>query len=315
MRDGRVRFRLLASPAEYAEASLVAKAAWRFPDLMVPPPPDMITATHAGGMTAGAFEGKRLLAFVHAVPRSNLPRPAIHSHLLAVRPEAQGRGLSVLLKLFQREWCLARGIGLVTWTYDPFMVRNARLNLVRLGAVVPAFLPDFYGAIGGIYGDLPSDRFEAHWRLETGRVDRAVRGEPETVAPEEAARLPVARAGAAGRAGVSHGRDDDPRLVARAGTQNAELTPSAKTQNAELTPSGVLPRVVLPFPGGFPGCFRGDLAAGRAARRRFGRTAAALFAAGYEAVSFVERAEGPAYVLARAATAPPRGGRRASQGR
>lgn len=143
---------------------------------------------------------------------------------------------------------------------------------MRLGAVVPAFLPDFYGAIGGIYGDLPSDRFEAHWRLESGRVDRAVRGEPETVAPEEAARLPVARAGAAGRAGVSHGRDDDPRLVARAGTQNAELTPSAKTQNAELTPSGVLPRVVLPFPG-VPGVLpRGPRGGAGRARRRFGRT-------------------------------------------
>lgn len=268
MRAPRVRVRELKDPVEFAEASQVAKAAWRFPDLMVPPPPDMITATHAGGMTAGAFEGTRLLAFVHAVSRRNLPVPAIHSHLLAVRPEAQRRGLSVLLKLFQREWCLSRGIGLVTWTYDPFMLRNARLNLVRLGAVVPVYLPNFYGAIGGIYGELPSDRFEAHWRLTSPRVERAARGDAEGLLPQEAARLPVARA-----------------------ARDAERTAG---------PPGPGGRVLLPFPAGFPACFRDDLSKGARVRRRFGRTAAALFARGYEAVAVVELEEGPAYVLERA---------------
>ncbi len=259
MRAPRVHVRGLRSPAEFAAASQVAKGAWGFSDLMVPPPPDMITATHSGGMTAGAFEGERLLAFVHAVPRTNLGRPAIHSHLLAVRPDAQGRGLSVLLKLFQREWCLARGIGLVTWTWDPFMLRNARLNLVRLGAVAPVFIPDFYGAVGGIYGELPSDRLEAHWKLASRRVARAAQGEPPGPEPEEAALLPVARGGRA---------------------------PSAR-------------RVLLPFPAGYPEVFRRDLAGGVAARRRFGRAAAALFADGFAAVSVVAGEGGPAYVLER----------------
>jgi predicted GNAT superfamily acetyltransferase len=226
---------------------------------MVPPPPDMITATHSGGMTAGAFEGRRLLGFVHAVPRTNLGRPAIHSHLLAVRPDVQRRGLSVLLKLYQREWCLARGIGLVTWTYDPFMLRNARLNLVRLGAVVPVFLPDFYGRVGGIYGELPSDRFEVHWKLESPAVDRAASGETSELTPEEATALPA----------VTYGQ-----------------LPSSH-------------RVLLPFPAGFPEVFQDKPAAGLAVRRRFGRTAAALFADGFEAVSVVERTAGPAYVLER----------------
>lgn len=257
MRGTRIRVRELKDPAEFAEASRVAKAAWRFPDLMVPPPPDMITATHAGGMSAGAFEGSRLLAFVHAVSRRNLPVPAIHSHLLAVRPEAQRRGLSVLLKLFQREWCLERGIGLVTWTYDPFMLRNARLNLVRLGAVVPAYLPNFYGPVGGIYGELPSDRFEAHWRLTSPRVEAAVRGEGAAVSAEEAARLPLVRASTA----------------------------------------PAVPRALLPFPAGFPDCFRDDVSTGARVRRRFGRLASALFARGWEAVSVTERDGGPAYVL------------------
>jgi predicted GNAT superfamily acetyltransferase len=276
VRSGRLRIRELKSPEEFAEASQAAKAAWGFPDLMVPPPPDMITATHSGGMTAGAFEGERLLGFVHAVPRTNLGQPAIHSHLLAVRPDAQRRGLSVLLKLFQRDWCLARGIGLVTWTYDPFMLRNARLNLVRLAAVVPVFLPNFYGKVGGIYGELPSDRFEAHWRLNSPPVERAARG--ETAAETK------------GTAATKNGTDPE--------------SESAPGKEAELpvVRSGRFPasdRVLLPFPAGFPEVFRGDLAEGVAARRRFGRLATVLFARGYEAVSVVMTAAGPAYVLER----------------
>lgn len=271
MRGARLQIRELRNPAEFAEASQAAKAAWGFPDLMVPPPPDMITATHSGGMTAGAFEGSRLLGFVHAVPRTNLGRPAIHSHLLAVRPGAQRRGLSVLLKLYQREWCLARGIGLVTWTYDPFMLRNARLNLVRLGAVVPVFLPDFYGKVGGIYGELPSDRFEVHWKLESPAVERAARGETSRVPAADEASLPIVRSGQPGA------------LKGKAGEER-----------------GAAQRVLLPFPAGFPEVFRDDLAAGVAARRRFGRAITALFAEGFEAVSVVEAPpRGPAYLLER----------------
>ncbi len=292
MRGKRLRIRVLKNPAEFAEASQAAKVAWGFADLMVPPPPDMITATHSGGMTAGAFEGGRLLGFVHGVPRTNLGQPAIHSHLLAVRPDAQRRGLSVLLKLFQREWCLARGIGLVTWTYDPFMLRNARLNLVRLGAVVPVFIPNFYGKVGGIYGELPSDRFEAHWRLESPAVERAARGESSELSAEVAARLPVVRSGrpiaaeekvGSGPFSVKTENGPDP-ILALADPILASVRDCC---------------VLLPFPAGFPAVFRDDLAAGIAARRRFGRAAAALLGQGYEAVSVTVRDGGPAYVFAR----------------
>lgn len=60
------------------------------------------------------------------------------------------------------------------------------------------------------------------------------------------------------------------------------------------------PYRVLPFPAGFPTVFRDDVAAGIAARRRFGRAAAALFSEGYEAVSVTTRDGGPAYVMERA---------------
>lgn len=174
---GRVLVRELRTADEFHETLVVAKQAWGFHDRVLSPWTDLIAGTHAGGMTAGAFGKGRLLGFVFGLPRTNLGEPAHHSHLLAVRPEAQGRGLSVRLKLFQRQWCLSHGIQLVTWTYDPFLLKNAMLNLRRLRAVVRAFLPNFYGFMGGIYGNLPTDRFEVTWRLDDPAVVAAARGE------------------------------------------------------------------------------------------------------------------------------------------
>jgi predicted GNAT superfamily acetyltransferase len=188
----RIVIRELRSADEFHETVNVSKEAWKFPDRALSPASDLIAATHAGGMTAGVFEKGRMLGFVHGLPRTNLGEPAHHSHLLAVRPEAQGRGLSVKLKFFQRAWCLEHGLRFVTWTYDPFLLKNAKLNIGRLRAVVRAFLPNFYGFMGGIYGELPTDRFEVTWRLDDPAVAAAARGE-YPAAREDTATIPLAR--------------------------------------------------------------------------------------------------------------------------
>jgi predicted GNAT superfamily acetyltransferase len=190
-RRGRLLIRDLRTPDEFIETTHISKAAWGFSERAVSPASDLVAATHAGGLTAGAFLGREMVGFVHGIPRTNLGEPCQYSHLLAVRPEAQGRGLSVRLKLYQRAWCLERGIRLVTWMYDPFLVKNATLNLVRLGATADRFHPNLYGFIGGIYADLPSDRFEVFWRLEAPRTARAAAGKPPP--RPDVAGAPVAR--------------------------------------------------------------------------------------------------------------------------
>lgn len=99
----------------------------------------------------------------------------VHSHMNAVDPAARGRGIGVALKLRQRAVCLAHGVTEMRWTYDPLIRRNARMNLVRLGAEVVAFLPDFYGELrDAITGADRSDRFEVRWRLDSPRTSRAL---------------------------------------------------------------------------------------------------------------------------------------------
>jgi predicted GNAT superfamily acetyltransferase len=78
------------------------------------------------------------------------------------------------------------------------LITNARLNLVRLRARARVFLPNVYGELGGIYGALPTDRFEVLWSLDAPDVRRAARG----VAPEprDAGGLPRAAPGRLPRA-------------------------------------------------------------------------------------------------------------------
>jgi predicted GNAT superfamily acetyltransferase len=189
----RIVVRELHDLEDFVRVQDVARSAWNFADRQLPATADLQAVTHVGGMTAGAFDGRQIVAFVHGLPRTNLPERCHHSHMLAVSPGWRGRGLAVKLKLFQRRWCLARGIRLVTWTYDPLLLKNARLNLERLGARAVAYLPDHYGTLGGLYGDLPTDRFEIHWRLTSPSARRAAGGRPARAL--DASRLPVATPG------------------------------------------------------------------------------------------------------------------------
>ena len=99
----------------------------------------------------------------------------LHSHMTAVVRGEQSRGVGLALKSWQRALCLANGITEMRWTYDPLIARNAHFNLVKLGARVRAFLPDFYGAMDDAVnaGD-HSDRFEVSWQLDSERVRAAL---------------------------------------------------------------------------------------------------------------------------------------------
>lgn len=91
------------------------------------------------------------------------------SHMLGVRAEARGQhDIGWYLKLVQGYEALRRGYVAASWTFDPMRGVNARLNLEKLGAVVTEFTLDKYGTLrSSLYGDVPSDRFTAHWDLRS----------------------------------------------------------------------------------------------------------------------------------------------------
>ena len=148
---------------------------------------------HAGGYVAGAYAQGELVGAAAAFLADH-GGPALHSHLAAVPPAARGLGVGLALKLHQRDWAAARGLGVVTWTFDPLVRRNAWFNLAKLGAGVGAYLPDFYGPMDdGINDGGPSDRLLAVWPT-TGAASTAgtdPEGAPPVLAEVEG--RPVAR--------------------------------------------------------------------------------------------------------------------------
>jgi predicted GNAT superfamily acetyltransferase len=98
----------------------------------------------------------------------------VHSHMLAVVPDRQSRGVGFALKLAQRAWALESGIPEVRWTYDPMLLGNARFNLSRLRAVATAYLPDFYGDMQDeLNRGERTDRFDLSWDTTSERVSEA----------------------------------------------------------------------------------------------------------------------------------------------
>lgn len=89
---------------------------------------------------------------------------AMHSHITGILPAARGRGLGRALKQHQRAWALERGVGAITWTYDPLIARNAHFNLAVLGARAISYHVDYYGPMADDVnrGD-ESDRILVSW--------------------------------------------------------------------------------------------------------------------------------------------------------
>jgi predicted GNAT superfamily acetyltransferase len=142
------------------------------------PPREIVRALqHAGSVLYGAEDGGgELIGFVWGF-LGWAGGIHLHSHMLGVVPGRQDGGIGIALKLAQRAACLDNGIDEVRWTYDPLVARNARFNLLKLGAEAFRLLPGFYGEMADRLnrGDR-SDRFEVRWLLVSDRVDRALQG-------------------------------------------------------------------------------------------------------------------------------------------
>ena len=132
---------------------------------------------HVGSPVAAAYVGDRLVGGTVGFTGVRDGVTRVHSHLAGVLPDVAGRGVGRALKWHQRAWCLDRGIGVVEWTFDPLVRRNAVINLVHLGARPVAWFDDLYGAmVDDRNAGLPTDRLLVSWDLADARVQQAAAG-------------------------------------------------------------------------------------------------------------------------------------------
>ncbi len=148
---------------------------WNFSDLDLIPLRLFVVAEKIGGQIIGAFQEREMVGFCLSLPATRAGHAYLHSHMLAVRESHRNLGLGRKLKLAQREDGMERGFELIEWTFDPLEIKNAHLNLERLGALARRYNINQYGMSSSpLQGGLPTDRLIAEWWLKSRRVQAVV---------------------------------------------------------------------------------------------------------------------------------------------
>jgi predicted GNAT superfamily acetyltransferase len=152
------------------------KEVWNFSDADLVPLRMFVVAEKVGGQVIGAFAGNEMVGFALSIPGARGGHLYLHSHMLAVRKQHQNAGLGRRLKLFQRDDALAGGFELIEWTFDPLEIKNAYLNIEKLGAIARRYSVNQYGITSSpLQGGLPTDRLVAEWWLKSKRVEKLLR--------------------------------------------------------------------------------------------------------------------------------------------
>lgn len=166
----------VTDPWEMRALEDVQVQAWGYSDREVLPATMFRIGAHTGAIVLGAYaagEGASPLPFglAYGFPALREGQVWHHSHLLALHPDWRGSGAAVALKLAQRERALGQGLTRMTWTFDPLVTRNARLNLGKLGARAVSYHPDWYALGESRETAFPADRLMIEWDLTRPHIE------------------------------------------------------------------------------------------------------------------------------------------------
>src|SRR6202790_1542017 len=203
---GEVTIRKCEALEEMQACFALQKEVWRFADADLIPVRMFVVAAKIGGQVIGAFlqrndkrdddrdgEGE-LIGFALAIPGMRNGYCYLHSQMLAVRQQYRNGGLGRRMKLYQREEALGRGFELMEGTFDPREIKNAYLNIEKLGAIARRYNVNQYGITSSpLQGGLPPDRLVAEWGMKSKRVETllatgkypAVVGESTVIVPAQ----------------------------------------------------------------------------------------------------------------------------------
>ena len=189
-----IRIESLTELHQFEHCVALEEAVWGYDPADMIPRRMFLLASRIGGQVLGAFDSDSTapVGFAMALPGFRNGHPYLHSHMVGVLAEHRNRGIARALKLAQREDAIARGFDLMEWTFDPLEIKNAHLNISRLGAIVRRYKHDFYGPSSSpLQGGLPTDRIHAEWWLRSKRVERALGGAPQPIDVIEQIDLPA----------------------------------------------------------------------------------------------------------------------------
>ena len=265
-----LEFRELTTIEEIRLVQDMERRIWGCDDLDVSPALLMVALVKSGALLLGAFLDGRMCGFAFSVPGDRQGHRIHWSHMTGVDEALRRSGLGTRLKREQARRVAARGYSRIQWTYDPLQSLNAHLNLVKLGATAGEYARHMYGdSTSELHRGAPTDRFIATWLLD-------------------AAGVPVL----------------SPRLARIADQEEGVAAGTVSTQDGwdVYDPASTLPTtpiVRVPVPARFSAMLQSAPALAIAWRLQTRAQFEALFAAGYEAVSFRRTGERGDYILVR----------------
>jgi len=160
------RIKQLTSDFELLQARVIFDYAWPMSTGSEITANLLKAMVHSGSYLSGAFIDNRIVGAAFAFPATN-DGLHLHSHMTAVLPEFRDKGVGYTLKIDQWNWAKKKNYSHLSWTFDPLVRRNAKLNIVKLGVDISAYYPNFYGEMPDALnaGD-ESDRLMVSWSTD-----------------------------------------------------------------------------------------------------------------------------------------------------
>jgi predicted GNAT superfamily acetyltransferase len=161
-----IKIRELSTLNDQSDARKIFDQTWAM-DAGTEITPNLLQAmVHSGSYLSGAFIDNKIVGAAFAFPAANNGLH-LHSHMTAVLDEYRDQGVGYALKIEQWNWAKKQKYPYLSWTFDPLVGRNAKLNVVKLGVDISAYHPNFYGEMPDVLnaGD-ESDRLMVLWRTD-----------------------------------------------------------------------------------------------------------------------------------------------------
>jgi len=161
----KIKIKNLVSITEQSEARKVFDKTWAMESGTEITPNLLKAMVHGGSYLSGAFIDKKCVGAAFAFPATT-GGLHLHSHMTAVLDNYRDQGIGYALKINQWQWAKKNNYKEITWTFDPLVSRNAKLNLIKLGVDISGYYPNFYGDMPDALnaGD-ESDRVMVSWKV------------------------------------------------------------------------------------------------------------------------------------------------------
>ena len=142
--SSNISIRPLTSLADQALGRMIFDKTWAM-DSGTEITPNLLQAmVHSGAYLSGAFVDGNCVGAAFAFPATT-GGLHLHSHMTAVLDNFRDKGIGYALKVDQYKWAKQNNYKEITWTFDPLVARNAKLNILKLGIDISAYYPNFYG--------------------------------------------------------------------------------------------------------------------------------------------------------------------------